>query len=106
MCVERLQDISEADAMAEGCEAIPFPGPWWQGYRAGDEGELHHQQTVGDAPPEWMIEPKRMKPMNHLDRSARDAFRQLWMQINSADSWNANPWVWVVEFKQLKGAKA
>ncbi|MCQ4271025.1 hypothetical protein NA655_08330 [Pseudomonas kuykendallii] len=31
-----------------------------------------------------------------------DAWRELWVSINGADSWNANPWVWVVEFKQVK----
>ncbi len=54
--VERLQDISEADAMAEGVYTDP-------------------------ACP------------------ARDAFESLWEQINGPGSWDANPWVWVVEFK-------
>jgi hypothetical protein len=30
-----------------------------------------------------------------------DAWRELWVSINGADSWNSNPWVWVVEFKQV-----
>ena len=30
-------------------------------------------------------------------------FMQLWESINVADSWAANPWVWVVEFKVVKG---
>jgi hypothetical protein len=30
-----------------------------------------------------------------------DAWRELWVSINGADSWNRNPWVWVVEFKQV-----
>jgi hypothetical protein len=99
--VERLQDISEADAAAEGCEPIPFPGPWWQGYRRDDDGELHHQQATGETPPDWMVEPKRMKPMSHLDRSARDAFRLIWLQINGLESWDANPWVWCISFRRI-----
>ena len=31
-----------------------------------------------------------------------DAWRELWVGINGAESWNSNPWVWVVEFKRVK----
>lgn len=30
-------------------------------------------------------------------------FRDLWMSIYGADNWEANPWVWVVEFKRVEG---
>jgi hypothetical protein len=63
--VERLQDISRGDAMAEGC---PFPNI------AG-----------GENPISW--------------------FSSLWQSINGKESWNANPWVWVIEFEKLQGEK-
>jgi hypothetical protein len=28
-------------------------------------------------------------------------FSKLWIEINGADSWAVNPWVWVVSFKVL-----
>ncbi len=56
--VERLQDISEADAIAEG-------------------GTKHFNI---------------------------DWFGPLWASIYGGDSWNANPWVWVIEFRRVGGA--
>jgi hypothetical protein len=34
-------------------------------------------------------------------RIAADVYGNLWVSINGAESWCANPWVWVVEFKQV-----
>ena len=69
--VERLQDISEADAIAEGIE------------RHVDEGVTYFgPYGKGDARPE-------------------KAYQALWESINGAGSWDANPWVWVVEFKRV-----
>ena len=65
--VERLQDISEQQAMAEGVD--------------GKESESAKSQG-------WW-----MKPIA--------AFRFLWRSINGPESWQANPWVWVVEFHRI-----
>lgn len=69
--VERLQDISEADALAEGMQ-----------FRNADED----QDGAPDA---------------RQSRSYRQAFIDAWRDINGTDSWAANPWVWVIEFTNL-----
>ncbi|ENT5091740.1 hypothetical protein [Salmonella enterica] len=33
-----------------------------------------------------------------------DVFTRLWASIYGDDSWQANPWVWVIEFKRVEGA--
>lgn len=35
-----------------------------------------------------------------------DVFARLWASIYGSDSWNANPWVWVIEFKRVEGCAA
>lgn len=67
--VERLQDISEADAMAEGA----YPPP------AGTDDDGAHFNAG----------------------THRVGFLLMWQQINAADSWPANPWVWVLAFKRV-----
>jgi hypothetical protein len=61
--VERLQDISDADAWAEGI----------------DKAEVLSMPCAD---------------------GAVAAYSVLWEQINGPGSWDANPWVWVVEFKR------
>lgn len=65
--VERLQDISEADAQAEGC-------------------------------------PEAIRGLAFTDSAARDWYADIWESINGPGSWDANPRVWVIEFKVLEGA--
>lgn len=99
--VERLNEISEADATAEGCQP-DTPETWWQGYIHMESiDDLVHVTSKGEAPPDGMIEPKKMKRRTHLLRSAKDHYRALWESINGAGSWAANPFVWVVEFRRL-----
>lgn len=71
--VERLQDISEADAEAEGASYAV----------STDAGFEEH-------------------PLG----TRREGFAAMWQKINGAGSWDANPWVWVVEFQPIEGGAA
>ena len=73
--VERLQGISEEDAKAEGA---------W-----GPDDSI-----VGKVAEHFGCDVLSVHPSL--------AFRMLWEQINGRDSWAANPWVWVVEFKRVE----
>ncbi|MCY1810626.1 hypothetical protein [Klebsiella pneumoniae] len=76
--VERLNAISEEDARAEGII---------------DGGCLNcgEPEPCGCANPE---------------PDATDAFAYLWQSIYGQENWNADPWVWVIEFKRVEGGAA
>ncbi|MGN9648178.1 hypothetical protein [Klebsiella michiganensis] len=76
--VERLNAISEEDARAEGII---------------DGGCLN----CGEPEPCGCANP---------DPDATDAFAYLWQSIYGQENWNANPWVWVIEFKRVEGGAA
>ncbi|WP_411835677.1 hypothetical protein ACLBNB_20105 [Pseudomonas chlororaphis subsp. aurantiaca] len=80
--VERLQDINEEQAQAEGVEKITLQKGWPQ---AGKEMWAGYENS------------KRA----YLD-TAVESFGSLWSSINGIESWNANPWVWVVEFRRVQ----
>jgi len=81
--VERLQDISDAQAEAEGI----------------------HRLSIGSGYQDrFSAEPLAWADVVESDAGREDpcrAFRDLWESINGAGSWNANPWVWVVDFKRI-----
>jgi hypothetical protein len=91
--VERLQDISEEQSQAEGI--IPVPKTmedshqFWRDYHLSGDGTF-------------------------CVSTPKESFKSLWCHVAggsfpkgeaaykaSPHSWDANPWVWVVEFKQV-----
>lgn len=75
--VERLQTISEPDAIAEGFEA------------SGG--------VLGDGPLRFV--PQRAYSDTNPERgSAVEAFSNLWDSINGGDPWDSDPWVWALTF--------
>ncbi len=89
--VERLQDISEADVIAEGFKT-----------REGNEA-FNFAGTKEFFIPELLDHNPIGRVACGGNVSAKEAYRRLWSSINGRGSWDANPWVWVVEFKRLEG---
>lgn len=58
--VERLQDISEADAKAEGCQADPYDGPTYYDHFALLWRSINGQGSWTTNPWVWVIEFKRV----------------------------------------------
>jgi hypothetical protein len=96
--VERLQDITNEQAEAEGCFFTDYgrkcghSGKGWTDVGTCPAPEAHHPQLNG-----WMWD-KTTSQEQCLD-SARWAFANLWLKTGG--DWDANPWVWVVEFKKV-----
>ncbi len=76
--VERVQDITDEDAEAEGIRE-------W----AKTDPKLCALRAAGFAVPS---RPKFL-------------FRLCWISIYGEGSWDANPWVWVAEWKEIEGRK-
>lgn len=84
--VERLQAISERDSIAEGVEPRGKSENVETFFLTFDSGWKNYDTS---------------DPTNTYCVTAKEAYRSLWEDINGADSWTANPWVWVVEFKRV-----
>lgn len=79
--VERLQKINDADAIAEGVEGHYIEDDWyWRNYLLTDEDAA--------------VLPMLTCP--------KESFCSLWESTYGKASWEANPWVWVIEFKRVQ----
>lgn len=79
--VERVQDITEEDALREGVEY------------------MDNQMVEGEDDPCRIY-------CDYTDNetilmSAKSSYKSLWKSINGKDSWESNPWVWVIEFERI-----
>jgi hypothetical protein len=75
--VERLQDISDSQIESEGVDLDALAD-------GQDRYDMCHAGSGVEGRP-----------------TLRTAWRDLWQSINGPGSWDANPWVWVVEFKRV-----
>ncbi len=82
--LERLQDISEQDAIKEGIESGYFKKAgvtWYLDYTS--DHSTHLAQNAFEDP--------------------RKSFQSLWVSINGKVSWDYNQWLYVVSFEEILG---
>lgn len=75
--VQRLQDISEEDALAEGIEMVGLSGhagAEWRNYGGGSPF------------------------VDSITTKTRESFATLWNSLHGPDAWDANPWVGAITF--------
>lgn len=100
--VERVQSISDSDAIAEGIEPL---------FNSRQIATVVGLESYRNSPVPWKnyLWHGNEEIPNHLAEgyssadSARDSYRTLWQSINhKKHPWSENAWVWVVEFKVLE----
>lgn len=86
----RLQDITETDAIAEGIALDRLSGNgYWKNY---EFTTAHPRRTEA-------VTDEKHRIVGY--KNPIDSYASLWRSINGAGSWDANPWVWGVEFKRV-----
>jgi hypothetical protein len=80
--VERLQEITEEDAIAEGVERMTDERGGWRCYGSCAAHAKGHDRRT----------------------SATASYMSLWDSMNKKSGWvwDSNPWVWVVSFEVVK----
>jgi len=79
---ERLQDISEEDAMAEGVYFYGWDDPEqydYKNYLYDDKGNYDDFGLL----------------------TATESYKSLWIKINGKGAWDRNDWVWAITYKML-----
>lgn len=79
--IERLQDISEEDAIKEGCNGV----------KCEKEHDYTLDESCGYCNNSGYIEPPQLQ------------FLYLWDSVyaKQGNGWSDNPWVWVIEFERV-----
>lgn len=87
--IERLNDINESDAIAEGIER-------WT------------EERMKSKPTHYKVYFQNCKPEDLCSYTSDpvDSYETLWQKINGEKSWEENPFVWVYEFERTDASFA
>ena len=103
--VERLQDITEEDVIAEGVKMIKKG----EKYEDLENGELiskkHEENYYYFYPGHDDFRDDSYMPRSVFPNAHISSFFSLWCLIHNEKSWKSNPWVWVYEFKVVEKPK-
>lgn len=98
VCVDRLQEITNEQAKAEGIRGYSKDGNLYK-YAITDDWWIdYHNKYIKSFSGTWWQD---------MPRTAKNAFSYLWNStIKKSDlgryGWNASPWVWVIEFERCE----
>jgi len=86
--IERVQDISEDDALSMGLSRLTKDGGRTYKYGLPDKDGLPGNDDYGWHWSEW-------------DADHKVAFARYWESMQGKGAWDRNDWVWVIEFKKV-----
>ena len=86
--IERLNDISESDAIAEGIT------------------ELLQSRAQLAVNGKLFFDYSKKKELFNEGLTAKESYKTLWQKINGEKSWKENPFVWVYEFERSNASFA
>lgn len=94
--VERLQDISEEDAIAEGIVSYSYRTRYGRG---------KWQDRIGYSLAGSLCEDKPTVQEEFCASTARGSYKLLWNSIyGKKHPWESNCWVWVISFRRISDA--
>ena len=90
--VERLNEISDEDAIKEGIDFEIF----------NDESDTFIYRNYLKGKDFYSFSEYGWNFGKEIHSAPVASYCSLWEKINGDGSWNANPWVWVIEFERIE----